>query len=123
MPPIVERGRGNHRNGAPGTDECTERSVESPHGNGVGADGRIFAEGGGKNEVAAAAPRENAAELNQEMRGSPEGVAADALVPGNVPDTADRAASYGEDVAPDVPGDRKSFGGDALGCAGLERCG
>src|SRR5579864_6280476 len=57
------------------------------------------------------------------MRGSPESVAADSFVPGNIPDAADDAASDGDDVAPDVPGDRKSFRGDAGGGAGLEGCG
>src|SRR5271168_364201 len=57
------------------------------------------------------------------MCGSPERVAADAFVPGNVPDATENTARDGEDVAPDVPGDGKRLGGDAVGGAGLERCG
>ena len=63
---------------------------------------------------------ENAAELDEDVRRGPERVAADAFVPGDVPDAAEDAACDGDDVAPDVPGNRKSFGGDALGGAGLE---
>src|SRR5579859_2112471 len=57
------------------------------------------------------------------MRGSPERVAADALVPGNVPNAADDAGRDSDDVAPDVPGDGERFGGDALSGADLERRG
>jgi hypothetical protein len=80
----------------------------------------VLAESGGEDEIAAAEAGNNAAELDQDVGGSPEGVAADAFVPGDVPDAADNAASDGEEIAPDVPGDRKSSSGDALSGASPE---
>ena len=76
VPPIVEGAEVIIATAPQAADECTERSAESPHGNGVGADERIVAEGGGKNQVAAAEPaRMPQSEIG--VRGGPEGVAAD----------------------------------------------
>ena len=120
VPPIVEGAGGDHGDGAPGADKGAEGSAETPHGDGVIAERRILLESRGKDYVAAGEAGNDSAQVDEHVRGSPESVAADALVPGNVPDAADDAGGDGDDVAPDVPGDGESFGGDALGGLGLE---
>src|SRR5690348_16205519 len=120
MPPVVEGRGSNHRDGAPGAEKRAERAAESPHGNGIGAKRGILAESGGENEIAAAEAGKNATELDQDVGRSPESVAADAFVTGDVPDAADNAASDGEEIAPDIPGDRKGASGDALSGASRE---
>ena len=48
VPPVVEGGGGDHADGAPGGNERAEWATESPNGNGVGAERRIFAKSCGR---------------------------------------------------------------------------
>src|SRR5215469_14286231 len=92
VPIVVEGGRGNHCYGSPDAEERAERAAEPPYRNGMVAQRRTLAERGGKNEICTSEAREDAAELNQDVRRRQERVAANALMPRNVPDAANDAA-------------------------------
>jgi len=70
------------------------------------AQGRILLEGGRENQIAAGNAGQDAAQLNENVRRGPKGVAADALVPGNVPRAANYATDHRDKAGPYVPGDR-----------------
>src|SRR5262249_50160174 len=93
VPIVVEGGGGDHRQAAPGTEEGPKRAAEPPYRNGTVTQRRILAERSGKNKICTAETREDAAELNQDVRWRPESVPTDALMPGNIPDAANDAAS------------------------------
>src|SRR5271169_6644135 len=57
-----------------------------------------------ENQVTTRDASQHAAQINHHVRGGPEGVAANALVPRDVPDAAERAGEHGNDAAPHVPG-------------------
>ena len=85
MPPIIERRGGNHRHAAPGGEKRADRPTESPDFYRRGLHRRVMRKRGGENQIRAGDRGEDAAELNQQVRGSPESVAPDGHVPGDVP--------------------------------------
>ena len=116
VPPVVEGRGGDHGHAAPGTDECAERSAEAPHPHRARLLRRGgMAEGAGEDEIPARDARQDAAQIDQHVGGGPEGIAADALVPRDIPDSTDGGGGDGDDAVGDVPGD----GGRA--CGGVVR--
>ena len=80
------------------------------------------AEGGGKDQVAAGQAGQDAAHVDGDVGRSPERIAPDGAVPGDVPLAADHGGGNAEDGTPDVPGySLNGFGGDGNGrrnCSG-----
>src|ERR1017187_2763094 len=98
MPPVVEGRRSDHREAAPRADEGAEGAAEAEHVDGGGAPFRVR-KSGPENQVAAGDACDHAAQLDRDMRGCPERIAADRAVPGNIPMDADHGrsnAQYGE---------------------------
>src|SRR3989442_1790825 len=85
VPPVVERCRSQHGHSAPGGDERAERTAEAPDpdrrrpGRGVAGERRR------KDEIAAGQSGENAGQVDRDVGGSPERIAADRAMPGDVP--------------------------------------
>ena len=105
MPPAVERHGGDHGEAAPGADESSERRAESEDVDGNSAQGR-FGERGGEDQVAAGDAGDDAAELDCEMRGSPESIAADGAMPRDIPLPTNERGGDAERGQPDIPRDR-----------------
>src|SRR5580704_16137931 len=103
MPPVVEGRGGDHHHSAPAGHECAERAAESPNFYGSRFSDGIVSEGRGKNQVGADEAHEDSAELNKQVRGSPESVAANAHVPGDVPVEAEDDGRDADEAAPDEP--------------------
>src|SRR5580658_637368 len=71
-----------------------------------------MAEGVGQDQVSARDARQDAAQIDQHVRRGPEGVAADALVPGDVPEAPYRSGGDRDYAGGDIPGDgRRAIGG------------
>src|ERR1700689_4201802 len=85
VPPVIERRRGDHHHAAPASQKGAERPAESPNFYGSRFGDGIVSPSGGENQIRAGEAHQDSAELDKEVRGSPEGVAADAHVPGDVP--------------------------------------
>ena len=123
MPPIVEGAGGDHGEAAPGAQERPERSAEAPQPDGGVARGAVSSESGRQNHVAASKGRQSRRTGRSGCEGRrPERIAADAFVPGDVPDTADAARRDRDRTRPDVPGNagcggrrELSPGGDLCG--------
>ncbi len=95
-PPIITRPRGEHGDGAPDGHPRAEWCARAKD-----VDGKIaiffFGEKGvADGEPAGDESREGAAEVNRHVRGSPECVAANAFVPGDIPRDADGDAGEGK---------------------------
>src|ERR1700735_1740700 len=86
MPPVIKRRGGQHRNGAPDTEQAAQGTVkDAPHPNGRRL-GDLFP----KERIiqylqTGEQPRENGAQVNEDMRRGKEFVPADRPVPGNIP--------------------------------------
>src|SRR5439155_27373795 len=115
MPPVVEGRGGEHVDAAPGAEEASQWAAKSPNFDGSCARGVVRAERGGEDDVGAGEASDDAAEVDQNVRRGPEAVAADALVPGDVPDAADAARGDGDHAGPDVPGDSGGLCARVLG--------
>src|SRR6202041_141074 len=76
VPPVVEGSGSQHGGAAPGGDECARRAVKAPDFDGCRAQRRITAQGAGEDQVAAGNGGDDAAGLDGQVRGRPEGVAA-----------------------------------------------
>src|ERR1700735_770970 len=110
VPPSAEGARGDHPYPPPASHERAERAAESPHFYGSRLRGGIVSKGSGKNQIDADEAHQDSAELNGEVRGSPESVATDAHVPGDVPVEAEDDGRDAHEAAPDVPGGRWGMG-------------
>src|SRR3989449_4793511 len=108
VPPVVERGRGDHRKGAPDAHPGPQRAPEAPEPDGRRPVFRRAPEARPEHEPAARQSREHAAQVDGRVRGGPERVATDRAVPGNVPDDADLGTRRRNQCRGDVPGQVRS---------------
>jgi len=105
VPPVIERGRGDHCEGAPDAHPGAERPAESPERHGCRPLVRRSRERGLEDDPPARETGEDAAEVDGHVGGRPEGVAPDRAVPRNVPEDAHLGASGRDDRGPHEPGD------------------
>src|SRR6185295_1524492 len=108
VPPIVERRRGEHGDGAPDRHPGAERRAEAPEADGHLALRLGTGEGGLQGEPAAGDTSQHAAEIDGQVRRGPEGVAADRHVPRDVPQQADDDARRAHQHGREIPGQGRS---------------
>src|SRR5579859_605759 len=104
MPPVVERRGGEHCAAAPCGDKRSQGRTESQDIYGVGPRLRIAAEGGLHDDPGGAESAQQGAKLDQQMGRSPEAVAANGFMPGNVPVKPGGNTNGCNHVGPDQPG-------------------
>ena len=110
VPPVIE-GRGSeHHCAAPASQERAGGSAKAPHFDGGSLRGSVRSEGSGENQVGRSPSRQNAAELNANVRRSPKGVAANGHVPGDVPDQTGDDEGHTARARPKFPGDGSGCG-------------
>src|SRR5262249_41876348 len=110
MPPVVERSGDHHGGAAPCGQEGSEGSTQTPHPYGRFASRGVRRESRVQNQVAAGNGREQSAKLYGQVLRSPEGVAADGHVPGDVPVESEDDRSNGGRSNQQRPGNRCSRG-------------
>src|SRR5690242_16339143 len=103
VPPVIEGRGGDHGDATPGSDESTERTVETPHPDGTGSERGCGVQSRRQNQVCARDPGQDAAEVDGDVGGGPETVAPYGLVPGNIPLRADNGTGHRCGGTPDVP--------------------
>jgi hypothetical protein len=89
VPPVVERGRHDHRRGTPHPEERAERTLEAPHADRGGPELGAPAQRRREDEQRAGRPGDDPAGLDRDVRRGPERVAADRHVSRDVPVHAD----------------------------------
>ena len=104
VPPVVEGRRYDHRQRAPDADPGPERSAEAPERDAGGPLARVAGERRAQHEPSAREAGDDAAQVDGQVGGRPERVAADGAVPGDVPQAADDDAGRRERDGPQVPG-------------------
>src|SRR5580700_1083114 len=119
VPPIVEGRGGDHHHPAPTGQEGAQRAAESPNSYRGCFSRGVMSPGGGKNQVGAGKAHQDSAELDEQVSGSPESVASDAHVPGNIPVEAEDDRAGADEAAPDVP---RSDARAGFGCSGVADC-
>src|ERR1700728_3829480 len=91
VPPVVKRSRCYHSRASPAAYEGAQRPVKPPDAHGANPVYRRTAEGAGEDQVGRGRAGQDAAKMDEQVRRRPEGVPADALMPGNVPDAPERS--------------------------------
>ena len=88
VPPVIERRGSEHGNAAPGSDERAQRSAESKNVHGRSCQRGVLGESGVQYQITKGNTRENTAQINSHMGGSPKRIPANGFMPRNVPITA-----------------------------------
>ena len=109
VPPVVEGRGGEHSHAAPASEEDAERTVQAEEADRGGAELRVLARRSADDKPEADDAAEHSAEVEQQVRGRPEGIAADGAVPGDVPLAADVRGGYGGHPGPQIPGDGRGL--------------
>src|SRR5207245_5865043 len=95
-PPVVERSGRDHRDRAPDRHPGAERPAETPEPHCRGTLLGCTGERRAQYEPAARPAGENAAQVDRQMRRSPEGVPSNRAMPRDIPDDTDTAAGRSE---------------------------
>src|SRR5262249_46147662 len=89
---------------SPSTQECAQRSAQSEELHRSAAGELVTEESCAHNQIQSRQSSCNGTQLNEQVRGRPEGVPAYGDVPGDVPDTANHGRDSGDQRRPDRPG-------------------
>ena len=125
VPPVVERGGGQHGEAAPGADERAQRPIEPEDADRSRTRRPGTSKSAGQDEIGAGDRGQHAAKVDREVRGGQERVAADRHVPGDIPIQAAHDRGHGQRRAPEIPGDgrrvRVHLGPALVGLVKLDR--
>src|ERR1700689_1333 len=106
MPPVVEAGRGQHHDSAPGSHEGSERRMQSPNFHGDCPLRLTVAESRAQDQISAGNSSQNSAAVDEDVWRDPEVIVAYRLVPREVPIQARTKGRYRGHYTCQRPGHR-----------------
>src|SRR5690348_14131996 len=107
VPPVIERGGGEHGESTPERDESSQRAIKTPNLYCGLLSSAVLSEGRREDQVHAGKSGENGAEVDAQVRGSPEGIPANGSVPRNVPIEPKCGGGHSNRRTPNIPGNRR----------------